>query len=118
MKRYTHKVTFSTDRETFQHLEARASMVGMTAHQVARELLEAKVQNQDENILLALNLIAQKLDTVAQQTERNSEELGEFRRVIADDFTSLSQFLNKLADRVEATHKMVTVLSQAQSQRG
>jgi len=100
VQRYTHKVTFSTDRETFAHLEARAEIAGMTPHQVARDLLEAKLKDRDEHILLALNLIAEKLDAVAQQTEKNTEQLTTLRDTLGDDLRGLAPFLNQLFTKV------------------
>jgi hypothetical protein len=55
MKKYTAKVTFSLTERHFRALEQSAKGTDKTPHQVAREIVESRIDRNDDALKDALN---------------------------------------------------------------
>ena len=107
MKKLVYKVSFRLDARLGQMLEDRAETAGTTPHDVARKLVEEKLNRNDEALLDGLNFLASQMnglrEEVSQQlseTEQSIresvlEEIKEVREVNARNLVRLAESLSK-----------------------
>ena len=106
-KKLVYKVSFRLDARLVAMLEARAKATGTTPHDVARTLIEEKLNRNDEALLDGLNFLAAQMNGLREQvsqrleeTEQNIkesviEEVKEARQVNARNFKALAESLSK-----------------------
>lgn len=106
-KKLVYKVSFRLDARLGAILEDRAKAAGTTPHDVARTLLEEKLNRNDEALLDGLNFLAAQMSGLREQvsqrleeTEQNIkesviEEMREAREINARNFKALAESLSK-----------------------
>ena len=106
-KKLVYKVSFRLDARLGAILEDRAKATGTTPHDVARTLIEEKLNRNDEALLDGLNFLAAQMNGLREQvgqrleeTEQGIrelvlEEMKEVREVNARNFKALAETLSK-----------------------
>ena len=106
-KKLVYKVSFRLDARLGAMLEDRAKATGTTPHDVARKLIEEKLNRNDEALLDGLNFLAAQMSGLREQvSERLDEleqgikdtvqdELKEAREVNARNFKALAEVITK-----------------------
>jgi hypothetical protein len=109
VKKLVYKVSFRVDARLGELLEERAKTAGTTPHDVARKLVEEKLNRNDEALLDGLNFLAtsvqgmqetmrQELDDQIQTLKETMlDELKEMREVNARNLVRLAETVNKKA---------------------
>lgn len=104
-----YKVSFRLDTRLGRLLEDRAKAAGTTPHDVARKLIEEKLNRNDEALLDGLNFLAASVQGIQEamrhemeeqiQTLKETllEELKEVREVNARNLVRLAEAINKKA---------------------
>lgn len=102
MKKYPHGISFAVGARHFEELKKRATAAGISPNQVARELVEERLDRNDQALLDALNFLAQQINELANRLEENSTEVktlrrefGTLRTEIGEDFQGLAQVINQ-----------------------
>ena len=107
MKKLVYKVSFRLDARLGQMLEDRAESTGTSPNDVARKLVEEKLNRNDEALLDGLNFLASEMNGLKEQvkegleeTEQNLrasmlEELKQVREVNARNLTRLAESISK-----------------------
>jgi hypothetical protein len=88
-------------RVTPEHFEKLAAMVkrgeAESVHLSARKLLEDALDQRDDPLLYALNLLAERIGVMEKMLEINNTDLKEFRATVHDDLSEIYEILDELA---------------------
>lgn len=107
MKKLVYKVSFRLDARLGQMLEDKAQTSGTSPNDVARKLVEEKLNRNDEALLEGLNFLAVQMNGLREEvnerleeSEQNLkaamlEELKESREANARNFAKLAEFITK-----------------------
>lgn len=107
MKKLVYKVSFRLDARLGQMLEERAESTGTSPNDVARKLVEEKLNRNDEALLDGLNFLASEMNGLREQVKEGLEEMEqnlraslleemkEGREVNARNLTRLAEVLSK-----------------------
>ncbi len=87
-------------RVSQEHFEKLAAMVkrgeAESVHLSARKLLEDALDQREDPLLFALNLLAERIRMMEKMIEINHTELKEFRGTVHDDLTQIYDILNEV----------------------
>ena len=87
-------------RVTPEHFEKLAAMVkrgeAESVHLGARKLLEDSLDQREDPLLFALNLLAERVGVLEKMLEINHTELKEFRATVHDDLSEIYGILEEV----------------------
>lgn len=106
-KKLIYKVSFRLDARLGAILEDRAKAAGTTPHDIARTLVEEKLNRNDEALLDGLNFLAAQMSGLREEVSERLEEveqnlkdsllegMKEGREVNARNFKALAEVISK-----------------------
>ena len=89
MRKRTHAISFVTTKAYFEELERRGVGRDLSANQMAREVVESALNDDQARVLDGLNLLSLQLGRVL-------EDLGQMREEVADEMRDQRDSLNDL----------------------
>lgn len=102
MKKYTAKVTFSTTERHFKALEQSAQGTGKTPHQVAREIVESRIDRNEDALKDALNLLARTVAKMGEELTEQIEQLIEGQTEQGRELAKLKESMRRDLEKVAA----------------
>lgn len=104
-KRLTYKVSFRLEEKHGQMLEERAVTSNTTAHDIARKLVEEKLNRNDEALLDGLNYLGQMVSELHEAFTKRVNELAAKQTEQSDELSklkaSLGRDLKKLVEAIQ-----------------
>lgn len=89
-------LAFRVSPEHFQKLEAMVTRgEADSVHLGARKLVEATLDQREDPLLYALNLLAERVGVLEKMLEINHTELKEFRATMHDDLSQIYEILDE-----------------------
>ena len=93
MKKQTHFISFATSAENFKRLkDLGKTHDNKSAHQYARDLVEAALEDKEGKLLQGLNLIAMKMTQLEKKIDEIKDELQESQE---EEFEALREDIAK-----------------------
>lgn len=102
MKKYTAKVTFSMTERHFKALEQSAKGTDKTPHQVAREIVESRIDRNDDALRDALNLLARTVAKMGEDLTAQIEQLAEGQAEQGQELLKLKESMRRDLEKVAA----------------
>lgn len=94
----SNNLAFRVSPEHFQKLAAMVKRgEAESVHLSARKLLEDTLDQREDPILYALNLLAERVGVLEKMLEINHTELKEFRATVHDDLSEIYEILDEIA---------------------
>jgi len=102
MKKYTAKVTFSMTERHFKALEQSAKGTDKTPHQIAREIVESRIDRNEDALKDALNLLAQTVTRMGEDLAEQIEQLAEGQMEQGRELSKLKESMRRDLEKVAA----------------
>lgn len=95
MKRLTFNVSFRLDERVGKMLKERAETGGTTANDVARKIVEEKLNRNDDAMLDGLNFLGQMVSELNQAMNTRLDQVAEKQTTQADELATLKASINR-----------------------
>jgi len=96
VKKLTHPIGYNTNEYYFEKLKARGKRYDLSPHQMARVLMEASLEESQEEIKEGITLLAVKLTELEQKIDKQGEDT---RAEILDFRENLTEVLINIVSK-------------------
>ena len=105
MRKRTHSISFVTTKAHFEELKRRGVGRELSPNQVAREVVESALNDDQARVFDGLNLLSIQLGKVVEELGQMREEVGDEMQEQRDTLNDLIPLLRKFIQAKTSTGK-------------